>query len=120
MRGAIIYKPMRRVSVKEMRAMDRRAIEEMAIPSIMLMENAGQRVAEQVFAKKIAIFCGTGNNGGDGFVAARYLAKKGAEVRVYIIGKKSGIKNDSKINLDKLELDVEEMMSRPNLEHQMF
>jgi len=119
-RGVIIYKPMRRVSVKEMQEMDRKAIEEMAIPSIMLMENAGQRVAEQVSAKKIAIFCGTGNNGGDGFVAARHLVDKGAEVKVYIIGKKSDIKNDPKINLDKLELDVEEMVSRPNLEHQMF
>lgn len=129
MRGAIIYKPMRRVSVKEMQEMDRKAIEEMAIPSSVLMENAGQRVAEQVSAKKIAIFCGTGNNGGDGFVTARHLVDKGAEVKVYIIGKRSDIKNDPKINLDrlmKIGVAVEEMMprsdlvSRPNLEHQMF
>ncbi|MDP8229530.1 MAG: NAD(P)H-hydrate epimerase [Candidatus Gorgyraea atricola] len=114
---------MRRVSVKEMQEMDRKTIEEIGIASIVLMENAGRKVAEEVSAKRVAIFCGTGNNGGDGLVAARHLANKGAEVQVYIIGKISSIKNDPKINLDKLMkigVAVEEIVPRSDLEHQVF
>jgi len=109
--GVIIYGPMRRVSVKEMQELDRRAIEEKGIPSIVLMENAGRKVAEEVIAKSAAIFCSTGNNGGDGFVAARHLAEKGIEVKVYIVGKRSSIKNDPKINLDKLNIGIKEIDS---------
>jgi len=122
-RGVIIHGPMRRVSVKEMQEMDRKTIEEIGIASIVLMENAGRKVAEEVSAKRVAIFCGTGNNGGDGLVAARHLANKGAEVQVYIIGKISSIKNDPKINLDKLMkigVAVEEIVPRSDLEHQVF
>ena len=111
MQGVIIYGPMRRVSVKEMQELDRRAIEEKGIPSIVLMENAGRKVAEEVIAKSAAIFCSTGNNGGDGFVAARHLAEKGIEVKVYIVGKRSSIKNDPKINLDKLNIGIKEIDS---------
>lgn len=101
---------MKVVSVREMQELDRKAIAEIGIPSIVLMENAGRRVAEAaidmlagVQGKKVAIFCGTGNNGGDGFVAARYLAGKGIEISVYIVGDSSRIKNDPLINLDILK-----------------
>ena len=93
-----------------MQEIDQKAIEERGIPSILLMENAGRRTSEVCVAtlgsakgKKIAVFCGTGNNGGDGFVAARYLREQGAEVSVNIIGDRSRIKGDPKINLRKLE-----------------
>jgi len=93
-----------------MRELDCKAIEELGIPSIVLMENAGQSVSKAAMdmlagasGKRIAVFCGTGNNGGDGFVAARHLARQGAEVKAYILGKRSGVKNDPAINLEMLE-----------------
>ena len=114
---------MKTVSVLEMQEMDRRAIEEIGIPSIVLMENAGRYVAEAAISmlgnakgKKVTVFCGTGNNGGDGFVAARYLAEQGAEVSVNIIGDRSRIKNEPKINLGRLEktgVDVREILRSP-------
>ncbi len=112
---------MKRVSVKEMKELDRKAIEEFGILSITLMENAGQgisKVAVDMFkgasGKKVAIFCGTGNNGGDGFVVGRYLLEQGIEVLVYIVGDRFRIKNDPLINLNKLEkmgVDINEVSS---------
>lgn len=71
------------VSAEVMAEIDRSAREDYGIPQIVLMENAGRAVAEVILEeigsikdKNIAIFCGKGNNGGDGFVAARYLANK--------------------------------------------
>jgi len=93
-----------------MQEIDQKAIEERRIPSIMLMENAGRRISEvcvgmlgSAKGKKIAVFCCAGNNGGDGFVAARYLREQGAEVSVNVIGDRSQIKHDPKINLGRLE-----------------
>lgn len=101
---------MKVLSVREMEELDRRAIEDEGIPSLTLMENAGRRVSETVVdmldplsEKRIAVFCGTGNNGGDGFVAARYLARQGIGVQVYIVGNRSRIKGDPAINLNILE-----------------
>lgn len=101
---------MRAVTALEMQELDRRAIEVFGIPSIVLMENAGRGVSEVALrmlnpasGKRIAIFCGTGNNGGDGFVAGRYLAKKGLQLNVYIVGEKSRIKADAGINLNIME-----------------
>ena len=71
---------MKILTAGQMRVIDRRAFEEFGIPSVLLMENAGRRVAEEVLAgrgnpaeERIVIVCGRGNNGGDGFVAARHL-----------------------------------------------
>lgn len=101
---------MKALSVSEMKELDRKAIEELGVPSIILMENAGRWVSDIAVdmlgdapGKKVAIFCGTGNNGGDGFVATRYLIKRGIEILVYIIGERSHIKNDPLINLATLE-----------------
>jgi NAD(P)H-hydrate epimerase len=87
-----------------------------------LMDKAGKGVVEaikektKIKGKKIAIFCGTGNNGGDGFAAARYLADEGAEVSVYLAGKEVRTpeakkyyelaKKDKRISLLR-EVDVE-------------
>ena len=74
---------MRAVTADQMREIDRVAIEEYGIPGLTLMENAGIAVYEVVreFVKdpagRIAVFCGKGNNGGDGFVAARHLFDAG-------------------------------------------
>lgn len=98
------------LSVSEMQEVDRKAIEDRGIPSLTLMENAGKHVSEVAIEElgglskgRVLVFCGTGNNGGDGFVAARYLAKQGIGVGVYIIGDKSGIKGDPAVNLNILE-----------------
>ncbi|GBE55765.1 MAG TPA: NAD(P)H-hydrate dehydratase [Euryarchaeota archaeon] len=71
-----------------------------------LMENAGRAVAEETLrrikkGKNILVVCGTGNNGGDGLVAARYLAKAGFGVRVFVFGKKMKSRAAEK-NLEKL------------------
>ena len=88
-----------------MRAIDRWAIDEMGIPGIVLMENAGttivRRLAEIIpglSSKKIIIFCGKGNNGGDGFVMARHLAELGANVTVLLAGLITELKGDAKTN----------------------
>ena len=85
---------MKTVTVRQMREIDRKAIEEYGIPSIALMENAGRRVANEAARLlpsgrngAVAIFCGKGNNGGDGFVAARHLINRGIKARVYLVGK---------------------------------
>jgi NAD(P)H-hydrate epimerase len=77
------------VSAKEMRWCDEVAIRRHGIPSLLLMENAGRGVAQTAFqefgplqGKRVLIFCGKGNNGGDGFVAARHLLDEGAIVTV--------------------------------------
>lgn len=78
----------------EVRELDRKAIEEYGIPGVVLMENAGRAVAEEALkmppiegTRRVAILCGKGNNGGDGFVAARHLHNHGVEVEVYLLCK---------------------------------
>lgn len=81
-------------TTSQMKELDRTAIEDWGIPSLMLMERAAGAVADRVlqFIKKspsgrrAAIFCGPGNNGGDGIAAAAILLKEGCEVRVYLVG----------------------------------
>ncbi len=79
-------------SVSEMRKLDRGAIEDYGIPESILMENAGNSVYFLISAvlgvrgKRFVIFCGSGNNGGDGFVVARKLFSSGADVKVYLLG----------------------------------
>ncbi|MGI9559161.1 MAG: NAD(P)H-hydrate dehydratase [Thermodesulfobacteriota bacterium] len=79
---------MKAATREEIREIDRACVEEHGISVNVLMENAGRAVcaaAERKFpeARKIAVICGGGNNGGDGFVSARHLAAKGKEVSVY-------------------------------------
>lgn len=94
---------------KEMRELDRITIEEQNIPGLTLMENAGAGVVRwiedyfrPVHSKKITVISGKGNNGGDGFVVARLLLQKGAQVRVLLLFPPDLIQGDAKINLDRL------------------
>lgn len=94
------------VTAKEMQTIDRRAIAEYGIPGIVLMENAGLAVVQQVKkmfpdlkGKRINIFAGPGNNGGDGFVVARHLHQLGARVRVYLTCAPEKITQDAAVNL---------------------
>ena len=82
---------MKIVTAAEMREIDRVTSERFGVPSLTLMENAGTAVADFVIshypaAKSIGVICGKGNNGGDGFVAARKLHEAGKDVRVLIAG----------------------------------
>lgn len=83
---------MKLVFAEEMRALDKLTVEKIGLPSMVLMENAGKAVAEAAETelgncaqKTIVIFVGKGNNGGDGIVAARHLASKGAKVQVVFV-----------------------------------
>ena len=93
------------VTAKQMQAIDRQAIDGFGIPGITLMENAGVGVVRELqekfpdlSRKKIFIFCGKGNNGGDGFVIARHLFNLGSEVRVLLAGKLSDLKGGAETN----------------------
>jgi NAD(P)H-hydrate epimerase len=101
------------MSREQVRAFDSWAINELGIPGVVLMENAGRSCAELIKDKlagvaepKVCIFCGTGNNGGDGYVIARHLLNSDFRVVLVIIGPpgaENKIKGDAKINLDILE-----------------
>ena len=94
----------------QVRAVDAWAINELGIPGVVLMENAGRGCAEfigekldEIVKPKVCIFCGAGNNGGDGYVIARHLSNSGFEATVVVCGDRGRIKGDAKINLDILE-----------------
>ncbi|MFZ5642991.1 MAG: NAD(P)H-hydrate dehydratase [Bacillota bacterium] len=98
---------MKAVTAGEMRDIDRKAIKEFGIPGIVLMENAGRRVVEAVLDKlgnvqgrTVTIFVGKGNNGGDGFVAARHLYNMGADVKVLLLENPESIAGDAAVNLE--------------------
>ncbi|MHC4647187.1 MAG: NAD(P)H-hydrate epimerase [Planctomycetota bacterium] len=98
------------MSRDEVRAVDSWAINELGIPGVVLMENAGRSCAEFIKEQlagvanpNVCIFCGTGNNGGDGYVIARHLLNSGFGVVVVICGDRAKVKGDAKINLDILE-----------------
>jgi ADP-dependent NAD(P)H-hydrate dehydratase / NAD(P)H-hydrate epimerase len=93
------------VTEKQMQAIDRHAIDDLGIPGITLMENAGAGIVQNLqnhflhlSQKKVFIFCGKGNNGGDGFVIARHLFNLGSDVRILLAGKLSELKGDAGIN----------------------
>lgn len=87
---------------------DKKVKEIYGISTLVLMENAGRSVAEEVLKiletrkKKVAIFCGKGNNGGDGFVCARHLLVKGIKPDIFLAGKIFEVKEEAKINLEIL------------------
>ncbi len=83
---------MKVLTTEAMREVDRRAIEELGIPSLVLMENAASSVVEALTdrfpqAEAVALFCGPGNNGGDGLAVARRLANLGFSVEIFLFGK---------------------------------
>jgi len=98
------------MSRDEVRAVDRWAIDEIGVAGVVLMENAGRCCADLVKEKlrglgspEVCIFCGTGNNGGDGYVIARHLLNAAFKVTVVICGRREKIGGDARINLDVLE-----------------
>src|SRR6476620_5781433 len=100
---------MRVLNSSQMREADRRTIEEIGIPSLVLMENAGRQVVAAMEAvhgdlqeHQVAVLCGRGNNGGDGFVVARTLLQRGVDVSVFVLGAIADIRGDARINLEIL------------------
>ncbi len=119
------------VTARQMRKIDEVTIRDF-IPGIELMENAGAGVTEELLtyfkpAKTtgITVVCGKGNNGGDGFVIARLLKKKGRRVRVFLLGKAREVKGDAAKNLKrctKARIKVNEIdeASLPRLEDELL
>jgi hydroxyethylthiazole kinase-like uncharacterized protein yjeF len=110
---------MRVLNTKQMREADRRTIEDIGIPSMVLMENAGRQVVatldstfENLHDMRVAVLCGRGNNGGDGFVVARTLLERSIDVAVYLVGQGTDVKGDARLNLEiliNLGVDVVEI-----------
>ena len=96
------------VTAKEMQSLDKRTIEGMGIPGLVLMENAAMGVVyviEEILSgcvkgRIVRIYCGTGNNGGDGFAVARHLMNRGAKLEVLLVGAKDKLTPDAKANHD--------------------
>ena len=98
---------MRILTADEMRRVDQRAIEEIGIPSMVLMENASIGVADAVAqefadAESVAILCGPGNNGGDGLALARHLDARGYALRVFLVIRSSQPRGDAAAQLEIL------------------
>jgi len=126
---------MKIVDSDTMRLLDETAIKRYGIPGLVLMENAGRGVAkiiERHFGgltgggkplpyegKRVSIFAGKGNNGGDGFVVARHLLNKGFNVCVYLLTRPQDVKGDAKVNMaiwEKMGGEVIEILSMRGIE----
>ncbi len=93
---------------EQMRELDRLAIEERGYPGCQLMEIAGYATAcgimqLQCVEHEAAVFCGSGNNGGDGFVIARYLARADWKVEVFLLSDPEKLRGDARLNYERLE-----------------
>ncbi len=90
----------------EARALDRRAMSELGVPGVVLMENAGRGIAELLRSLgvqgQVTICCGRGNNGGDGLVVARHLDIAEVPVRVLLFARPEEVTGDAAINLSIL------------------
>ena len=100
---------MRVLNTEQMREADRRTIEDIGIPSVVLMENAGRQAVaameaafEDLATSHVGVLCGRGNNGGDGFVIARTLVQRGIETSVFLLGSVADVRGDARTNLDIL------------------
>lgn len=101
-------------TAEEMRRLDRRAVATLGIPGATLMENAGRGAAEAIVefmaargrrairGARVAILCGKGGNGGDGFVVARWLRRRGARVSVLLLAPAGEIAGDAARKLHEL------------------
>jgi len=101
---------MKLVNAEQMRDIDSRAIDHEKIPSLDLMENAGrgifayirENILHRFDQPKIALVCGRGNNGGDGFVVGRYLIENDHTVDFYLTGSNEKLSDDCRQNYDRI------------------
>ena len=111
---------------QEMRDIDRAAEEIGGVPSIVLMENAAISVIDElkkdfpdILNRSVAVFCGKGNNGGDGFAIARHLHNMGVETRVFLVCG-NNVKGDAEINFDiinRMGVDIEAVADTENFDY---
>jgi len=101
---------MRVLTAAQMRSVDRRTIEDFGVPGVVLMENAGRGAADILCAEyaslkpgPVLILCGKGNNGGDGYVVARYLCNRGWQVDTLVLAEPRQVAGDAGINLRALQ-----------------
>lgn len=95
---------MKILTADQMKAIDRRATERFAVPSLVLMENAAIAVVDAIFdhypeSERVAIVCGTGANGGDGLAIARHLENRGIVPQIVLVGDRNAITGDALTNL---------------------
>ncbi|HYK04381.1 MAG TPA: NAD(P)H-hydrate dehydratase [Thermoanaerobaculia bacterium] len=115
---------MKILNSEQMRNIDRRATESFGIPSIVLMENAAIAVVDAIFehypdADRVAIVCGTGMNGGDGFAIARHLENRGIVPALVIVGDRDAIQGDARTNLivcERLAIPIYELRGTDDVE----
>jgi hydroxyethylthiazole kinase-like uncharacterized protein yjeF len=112
---------MKVANAEEMQELDRKAVETYRVPGMILMENAGRGAAEvisntfpDIHKKKIAIIAGKGNNGGDGFVIARYLLNQGVSVKVFLLTDPKGLRGDAETNFIIFQRIKGEVLSVPS------
>ena len=112
---------MKVATAEQMHELDRKAMETYHIPGIVLMENAGRGAAEAVEEafpdlqrKKIAIFAGKGNNGGDGFVVARHLLNRGISAKVFLLTNPQVLRGDAETNFHIFKRMKGEIFSLPS------
>lgn len=92
------------LSRRQVRRVDECAVHELHYPSIVLMENAGRNAAQWIaanlvqYGRRARVICGTGNNGGDGFVIARHLHNCGWSVEIYVVGAAQQMTPDAETN----------------------
>lgn len=106
----------------QMRALDRKAIEDLGIIGPVLMENAGLEIVRaiterfpDIAAEKVVIVAGKGNNGGDGFVVARHLFNRGCRPEVILLARQDDVKGDAGLNLsmiDRMGISIREAQTQ--------
>ena len=113
-RSTVIPRPMTREQVRDV---DRQAIDDYGMLGLVLMENAGRNTASLLqsfgIAERVAVCCGKGNNGGDGFVIARYLENAGVDVQVLLALPASSLTGDAASNFQILERARTPIVSPP-------
>ena len=105
---------MKVVTASQMRELDRKTIQDFGIPSLTLMEKAGEAVAGAVekvvdAGERVVIVAGKGNNGGDGLVVARHLLKAARCPQVFLLARRDELSKDALHNLKALSLEVREV-----------
>ena len=114
-------------TAEEMRRADQAATERLGLPSLLFMENAGrgaadalERVLGSAGGRRVAVVCGKGSNGGDGFVLARHLLGRGGRVAVWVVGRSAEIHGDARVNLDALRQAGEKVAEAPDASGEAF
>lgn len=115
---------MKILDATQMRNIDRRTTERFGVPSIVLMENAALAVVDAISehfpsCDRVALVCGTGQNGGDGFAVARHLENRGVVPAIVIVGDRGSIKGDALTNLtvcERLGVPIYDVRSEADIE----